>query len=208
MTMEFKLTTATGRASKNSVELSEKNFGRDFNEALVHQVVTAYLAAARAGTKAQKSRAAVSGGGAKPWRQKGTGRARAGTIRSPLWRGGGKTFAATPRDYSQKVNKKMYRSALRSILSELVRQERLIIVDKFSVDAPKTKELNEKLKSMGISNALIVSHEVDDNLYLSARNLPHIDVRSAKRVDPVSLVGFEKVIMTVPAVNELEEMLA
>jgi len=208
MAMEFKLTTATGRASKNSVELSEKNFGRDFNEALVHQVVTAYLAAARSGTKAQKSRSAVSGGGAKPWRQKGTGRARAGTIRSPLWRGGGKTFAATPRDYSQKVNKKMYRSALRSILSELVRQERLIIVDKFTVDAPKTKELNEKLKSMGVSNALIVSHDVDDNLFLSSRNLPHIDVRSVKRVDPVSLVGFEKVIMTVPAVTELEEMLA
>jgi len=208
MTMEFKLTTATGRASKNSVELSEKNFGRDFNEALVHQVVTAYLAAARSGTKAQKSRSAVSGGGAKPWRQKGTGRARAGTIRSPLWRGGGKTFAATPRDYSQKVNKKMYRSALRSILSELVRQERLIVVDKFTVDAPKTKELNEKLKSMGVSNVLIVSHDVDDNLFLSARNLPHVDVRSIRRVDPVSLVGFEKVIMTVSAVTELEEMLA
>lgn len=206
--MEFKLTTATGRASKNSVELSENNFGREFNEALVHQVVTAYLAAARSGTKAQKSRSAVRGGGAKPWRQKGTGRARAGTIRSPLWRGGGKTFAATPRDYAQKVNKKMYRSALRSILSELVRQERLIVVDKFSVDAPKTKELNEKLKSMGITNALIVSHEVDDNLFLSSRNLPHVEVCTARRVDPVSLVGFEKVIITVPAVTELEEMLA
>lgn len=206
--MEFKLTTATGRASKNSVELSENNFGREFNEALVHQVVTAYLAAARAGTKAQKSRSAVSGGGAKPWRQKGTGRARAGTIRSPLWRGGGKTFAATPRDYTQKVNKKMYRSALRSILSELVRQERLIVVDKFTVDAPKTKQLNEKLKSMGVTNALIVSNEVDDNLFLSSRNLPHVDVCTAKRVDPVSLIGFEKVIMTVPAVTELEEMLA
>ncbi len=206
--MEFKLTTATGRASKNSVELSENNFGREFNEALVHQVVTAYLAAARAGTKAQKSRSAVSGGGAKPWRQKGTGRARAGTIRSPLWRGGGKTFAATPRDYTQKVNKKMYRSALRSILSELVRQERLIVVDKFTVDAPKTKQLNEKLKSMGVTSALIVSNEVDDNLFLSSRNLPHVDVCTAKRVDPVSLIGFEKVIMTVPAVTELEEMLA
>ncbi len=206
--MEFKLTTATGRASKNSVELSENNFGREFNETLVHQVVTAYMAAARSGTKAQKSRSAVSGGGAKPWRQKGTGRARAGTIRSPLWRGGGKTFAATPRDYAQKVNKKMYRSALRSILSELVRQERLIVVDKFAVDEPKTKQLNEKLKNMGITNALIVADSVDDNLYLSARNLAHVDVCAAKRVDPVSLVGFEKVIMTVPAVNELEEMLA
>jgi large subunit ribosomal protein L4 len=207
MTMELKLTTATGRASKNSVELSEKNFGREFNESLVHQVVTAYMAGARAGTKAQKNRSAVRGGGAKPWRQKGTGRARAGTIRSPLWRGGGKTFAATPRDYSQKVNKKMYSGAVRVILSELLRQERLIVVDKFAVDAPKTKELNEKLKSMGVSNALIVSHEVDDNLYLSARNLPHVDVVAAKRVDPVNLVGFEKVIMTVPAVKELEEML-
>lgn len=206
--MEFKLTTATGRASQKSVELSENNFGREFNETLVHQVITAYLAAARSGTKAQKSRAAVSGGGVKPWRQKGSGRARAGTIRSPLWRGGGKTFAATPRDYEQKVNKKMYRSALRSILSELVRQERLIVVDQFTVDAPKTKQLNEKLKGMGVTNALIVSHEVDDNLYLSSRNLPHIQVCTAKRVDPVSLVGFDKVIMTLPAVTALEEMLA
>ncbi len=206
--MELKLTTATGRASKNGVELSEENFGRDFNESLVHQVVTAYMASARAGTKAQKNRADVRGGGAKPWRQKGTGRARAGTIRSPLWRSGGKTFAASPRDYSQKVNKKMYRGALRSILSELVRQERLIVVDKFAVDAPKTKMLNEKLKNMGLTNALIVHHDLDDNLFLSSRNLAHVDVVSAKRVDPVSLVGFEKVIMTVPAVKELEEMLA
>jgi len=208
MTMELKLTTATGRASKNSVELSDSNFGREFNEALVHQVVTAYLAAARSGTVGQKSRASVSGGGIKPWRQKGTGRARSGTIRSPLWRGGGKTFAATNRDYSQKVNRKMYRGALQAILSELVRQERLMVVESFSVDAPKTKELNAKLTEMGVSNVLIVSHEVDDNLYLSARNLPFVDVVTAKRVDPVSLVGFEKVIMTVPAVKELEEMLA
>ncbi len=206
--MELKLTTATGRASKNSVELSDGNFGREFNETLVHQVVTAYMAASRAGTKAQKSRSAVSGGGAKPWRQKGTGRARAGTIRSPLWRSGGKTFAAVPRDYEQKVNKKMYRAAIRSILSELVRQERLIVVDKFAVDAPKTKQLAEKLKAMGTPKALIVSSEVDDNLFLSARNLPHVDVVEAKRVDPVSLVGFEKVIMTVAAVSALEEMLA
>lgn len=206
--MELKLTTATGRASKNSVELSEDNFGREFNESLVHQVVTAYMAGARAGTKAQKNRSAVRGGGAKPWRQKGTGRARAGTIRSPLWRSGGKTFAASPRDYAQKVNKKMFRGALRAILSELVRQERLIVVDKFAVDAPKTKQLNEKLKNMGVTNALIVAPEMDDNLYLSSRNLAHVDVVTAKRVDPVSLVGFEKVIMTVPAVKELEEMLA
>ena len=206
--MELNLTTATGRASKSSVELSDENFARDFNENLIHQVVTAYLAAARAGTKGQKSRSDVSGGGAKPFRQKGTGRARAGTIRSPIWRGGGKTFAAVPRDYSQKVNKKMYRSALRSILSELVRQERLIIVDKFALEAPKTKELNNKLKEMGVSNALIVMENVDDNLYLSARNLMNVDVCAARRVNPVSLIGFEKVIMSVAAVKEIEEMLA
>ncbi len=206
--MELNLTTATGRASKNSVELSENTFARDFNETLVHQVVTAYLAAARAGTKAQKNRAAVRGGGAKPFRQKGTGRARAGTIRSPLWRSGGKTFAASPRDYTQKVNKKMYRSAMRSILSELVRQERLVVVDKFTLDAPKTKELNGKLKDMGVENVLIINDQIDDNLFLSARNLPHVDVCAAKRINPVSLVGFEKVIMTVAAVKEIEEMLA
>lgn len=206
--MELNLTTATGRASKNTVELSENNFGREFNEALVHQVVTAYLAGGRAGTKAQKNRSAVSGGGSKPFRQKGTGRARAGTIRSPLWRGGGKTFAAQPRDYSEKVNKKMYRGALRAILSELVRQERLVVVDKFAVDAPKTKQLNEKLKSMGLDNVLIVADEMDDNLFLSARNLKNVYVTEARRIDPVSLVGFEKVLMTVPAVKKLEEMLA
>lgn len=206
--MEFNLTTATGRASKNSVELSDDNFARDFNENLIHQVITAYLAAGRSGTVAQKSRSAVRGGGAKPFRQKGTGRARAGTIRSPLWRGGGKTFAATPRDYTQKVNKKMYRSAMRSILSELVRQERLIVVDKFAVDSPKTKELNTKLKEMGINNVLIIMDNVDDNLYLSARNLMNVDVCAARRVNPVSLVGFEKVIMSVAAVKEIEEMLA
>jgi large subunit ribosomal protein L4 len=206
--MELNLTTATGRASKNSVELSDTTFARDFNEDLIHQVVTAYLAAARAGTKAQKNRAAVSGGGAKPFRQKGTGRARAGTIRSPLWRGGGKTFAAVPADYSQKVNRKMYRSAMRAILSELVRQGRLVIVDKFAIGAPKTKELQVKLKEMGVGNALIVADQLDDNLYLSARNLKDVDVCTAKRVNPVSLIGFEKVIMTVAAVKEIEEMLA
>jgi large subunit ribosomal protein L4 len=206
--MELKLTTATGRASKNSVELSDGNFGRDFNETLVHQVVTAYMAAARAGTKAQKTRSQVSGGGAKPFRQKGSGRARAGTIRSPLWRSGGTTFAAVPRNYEQKVNKKMYRAAIRSILSELLRQERLVVVDKFDLDAPKTKQLNEKLKAMSIDNVLIVDQAIDDNLFLSARNLPYVDVVEAKRVDPVSLVRFEKVILTTAAVTALEEMLA
>lgn len=206
--MEINLTTASGRASKNTVELSDENFGREFNESLIHQVVVAHMAGARSGTKAQKSRSAVSGGGAKPFRQKGTGRARAGTIRSPLWRGGGKTFAAQPRDYSQKVNRKMYRGALKSILSELVRQERLLVVDKFDLDAPKTKQLAEKLKAMGLENVLIVADEVNDNLFLSARNLKHVDVVDARRVDPVRLVGFDKVLMTVPAVKQLEEMLA
>lgn len=206
--MEINLTTPTGRNSKNTVELAENTFGREFNETLVHQVVTAYLAGGRSGTKAQKTRAEVRGGGAKPWRQKGTGRARAGSIRSPMWRGGGKVFAATPRDYSQKVNKKMYRGALRSILSELLRQERLVLVDKFGVDAPKTKQLNEKLRGMGLENVLIVADEVDDNLFLSSRNLHNVHVCAAHRVDPVSLVGFDKVLMTVPAVKKLEEMLA
>jgi large subunit ribosomal protein L4 len=206
--MEIKLTTATGRSSKNSVELSDANFGRDFNEGLVHQVITAYLAGGRAGSKAQKSRSDVRGGGAKPWSQKGSGRARAGTIRSPLWRSGGKTFAATPRDYSQKINRKMYRAAMRSILSELVRQDRLLVVDTFAVDAPKTKELVEKLRAIGVENALIVSDNIGDNLFLSARNLHKVDVCNANRVNPVNLVGFEKVIITVPAVKAIEEMLA
>ncbi len=206
--MELKLTTQTGRASTKSVELSDANFALDFNEALIHQVVTAHLAGARSGTKAQKNRAAVSGGGAKPWRQKGTGRARAGTIRSPIWRGGGVTFAASPRDYSQKVNKKMYRAAMRSILSELVRKERLVVVDKFAVDAPKTKQLNEKLKTLGATNVLIITDAVDENLYLASRNLMNVEAITSKQIDPVRLVGYEKVIMTVAAVKAIEEALA
>ncbi|MCW8827327.1 MAG: 50S ribosomal protein L4 [Gammaproteobacteria bacterium] len=206
--MELKLTTQTGRASTKSVELSDDHFARDFNESLIHQVVTAYLAGARAGTKASKSRSDVRGGGAKPWRQKGTGRARSGTIRSPIWRSGGVTFAATPRDYSQKVNKKMYRAAIQSILSELVRKERLIVVDKFALEAPKTKQLNEKLKALGATNVLIVTDEVDENLYLSSRNLINVEAVSSKQIDPVRLVGHEKVIMTVAAVKAIEEALA
>ncbi len=206
--MELKLTTQTGRASTKSVELSDDNFALDFNEALIHQVVTAHLAGARSGTKAQKNRAAVRGGGAKPWRQKGTGRARSGTIRSPIWRGGGVTFAATPRDYSQKVNKKMYRAAMRSILSELVRKERLVVVDKFAVDAPKTKQLNEKLKALGATNVLIITDAVDENLYLASRNLMNVEAITSKQIDPVRLVGYEKVIMTVAAVKAIEEALA
>lgn len=188
--------------------VSEVAFGKDFNEPLVHQVVVAYLAGARQGSKAQKTRSQVSGGGKKPWRQKGTGRARAGTIRSPIWRGGGATFAATPQDHSQKVNRKMYRGALRCILSELVRQERLVVVDEFAIGEPKTKALAGKLKDMDLSNVLIVTDNVDENLFLSARNLPRVDVRDAKGIDPVSLIEFEKVLVTVPALKQLEEALA
>ncbi|EGR2797069.1 50S ribosomal protein L4 [Vibrio navarrensis] len=192
----------------NALTVSETTFGREFNEALVHQVVVAYAAGARQGTRAQKTRSEVSGGGAKPWRQKGTGRARAGTIRSPLWRTGGVTFAAKPQDHSQKVNKKMYRGAMKSILSELVRQERLIVVDNFSVEAPKTKELVAKLKELELNDVLIVTGEVDENLFLAARNLYKVDVRDASGIDPVSLIAFNKVLMTAAAVKQVEEMLA
>lgn len=203
--MELQMHKAAGGSS---VKVSEVAFGREFNEALVHQVVTAYLAGARAGTKAQKTRAQVSGGGKKPWRQKGTGNARAGTSRSPLWVGGGKVFAATPRDHSQKVNRKMYRGAIAAILSELVRQERLVVVDEFKVEAPKTRELVAKLKKLELDNVLIVAEEVDENLFLSSRNLPQVDVRDVQGLDPVSLVRFEKVLMTVPAIKQVEEWLA
>ncbi len=195
-------------ASGGTVTVSEVAFGKDFNEPLVHQVVTAFLAGARQGSKAQKNRSDVSGGGRKPWRQKGTGRARAGTIRSPIWRGGGKTFAAVPRDHSQKVNRKMYRGALQCIVSELVRQERLVVVDEFTVDAPKTKAVAAKLKELDLGSVLIVTDSVDENLYLGSRNLPKVDVRDADGVDPVSLIAFEKVLVTVPALKKLEEALA
>lgn len=192
----------------NALTVSETTFGREFNEALVHQVVVAYAAGARQGTRAQKTRSEVSGGGAKPWRQKGTGRARAGTIRSPIWRTGGVTFAAKPQYYSQKVNKKMYRGAMKSILSELVRQERLIVVENFSVEAPKTKALVAKLKELELNDVLIVTGEVDENLFLAARNLYKVDVRDVTGIDPVSLIAFDKVLMTAAAVKQVEEMLA
>lgn len=192
----------------NALTVSETTFGREFNEALVHQVVVAYAAGARQGTRAQKTRSEVSGGGAKPWRQKGTGRARAGTIRSPIWRTGGVTFAAKPQDHSQKVNKKMYRGAMKSILSELVRQERLIVVENFSVEAPKTKALVAKLKELELNDVLIVTGEVDENLFLAARNLYKVDVRDVAGIDPVSLIAFDKVLMTADAVKQIEEMLA
>lgn len=198
------LKTVTGAA----VELSDTAFGREFNEALVHQVVTAYLAGARQGTRAQKTRAEVSGGGIKPWRQKGTGHARAGSIRSPIWRSGGRAFAAKPQDWSQKVNRKMYRGAMQCILAELIRQERLILVEEISVSAPKTKELIAKLNELDAPRALIVTKEVDENLYLAARNIPHVNVLGTSEVDPVSLIAFDKVIMSVEAAKQFEEALA
>jgi large subunit ribosomal protein L4 len=191
-----------------SMQVSDAVFGADFKEALIHQVVTAYMAGARAGTKAQKTRSQVSGGGKKPWRQKGTGRARSGTTRSPIWRKGGVTFAAVPRSYDQKVNRKMYRGALCSILSELLRQDRLIVVDEFAVAEPKTKALLARLGELGASDALIVVDQPDENLYLAGRNLYAVDVRDVAELDPVSLVAFDKVIMSKGAVQKLEERLA
>jgi large subunit ribosomal protein L4 len=196
------------QGGSGSVQVSDETFGQDFRESLVHQVVTACMAGTRAGTVRQKNRTEVSGGGAKPWRQKGTGRARSGTIRSPLWRTGGNAFAARPRDYTQKINRKMYRGAMRSILSELVRQDRLIAVDSIGVDAPKTRDLVAKLKALGADNALIISDAADDNLYLAARNIPQVAVCDAASADPVSLIGFEKVIVTANALKQLEERLA
>jgi len=195
-------------AGSGTVDVADSAFGADFNEALVHQVVTAFLAGGRAGTKAQKNRAAVRGGGAKPWRQKGTGRARAGTIRSPIWVGGGRAFAAKPRDYSQKVNKKMYKAALRSVLSELVRQDRLIITDSIEMKAPKTKELAGMLKKMDLDNVLIVNEAFDEKVFLSARNLPDVGICDAASIDPVVLMRFEKVLMTMPALKMIEERLS
>ena len=194
--------------ANGAVEVSEATFGREFNEALVHQVVTAYAAGARQGSKAQKTRSEVSGGGKKPWRQKGTGRARAGTIRSPIWRSGGVTFAAKPQDHSQKVNKKMYRGAIQSILSELVRQDRFVVVENFELETPKTKALAAKLNEMSLKDVLIITEEVSENLFLSARNLYKVDVRDAATIDPVSLIAFDKVLVTAGAVKQIEEMLA
>lgn len=196
--------------SRKKIDVADEVFACDFNEALIHQVVTAYMNAGRAGTKAQKTRAEVSGGGAKPFKQKGTGRARAGTIRSPIWRTGGVTFAAKPRCFKQKVNKKMYKGALRSILSELIRQNRLSIVDSFSVDAPKTKSLLTKLKELNLEGSIvIVSDSVEENLYLAARNLPNVEIRDAaiSASDPVALVRADNVIFTEAAIKEIEGLL-
>jgi large subunit ribosomal protein L4 len=197
----------SGGSEAGSVSVSDVTFAREYNEDLVHQVVTAYMAGARQGTRGQKNRAAVSGGGKKPWRQKGTGRARAGTIRSPIWRGGGVTFAAQPQDHGQKVNRKMYRAAMQSIMSELARQDRLMVVESLDLEAPKTKLLVKHLSEYGVQNVLIVSAEVDENLYLAARNLHAVDVLDVEGVDPLSLIGHDKVMITVDAVKKFEEML-
>ena len=199
----MKLNVAGGK----DIQVSEATFGRDFSEALVHQVVTAYLAGGRAGTKAQKNRSAVRGGGKKPWRQKGTGRARHGTIRSPIWVGGGRTFAAAPRDHSQKVNRKMYRGALQAIFSELVRQDALLVVDGLDVDAPSTRALQAKLSELGVERGLVITAEVDENLYLSARNIPGLHVVDVAGIDPVSLVSADRVLVTVDAVAKIQEWL-
>ncbi|MCB1694974.1 MAG: 50S ribosomal protein L4 [Pseudomonadales bacterium] len=196
-----------GNAAAGTVSVSDVAFAREYNEDLVHQVVTAYMAGARQGTRAQKTRSEVAGGGKKPWRQKGSGRARAGTIRSPIWRSGGVAFAARPQDHSQKVNRKMYRAALRSIMSELARQDRLVVVESMDLAAPKTKLLVQQLGEYGLDSVLIVSTEVGENLYLAARNLHKVDVRDVDGIDPVSLIGHEKVMITVDAVKKFEEML-
>ncbi len=203
----MELSIATPQGAKGTVAVSEVAFGKEFNQDLVHQAVVAYMAAGRQGTKAQKTRSEVSGGGKKPWRQKGTGRARAGTIRSPIWRAGGVTFAAKPRDHEQKINKKMYRGALRCILSELARQERLVVVEEFVLEAPKTKALVQQLAQYDLSDVLIVTEEVNENLYLASRNLHKVEVRDVAGVDPVSLVRAEKVLVTVAALKKLEETL-
>ncbi|HRF61924.1 MAG TPA: 50S ribosomal protein L4 [Candidatus Competibacter sp.] len=209
--MELQIKNVTSGTVSGQLAVADETFAKPFNESLVHQVVVAYLAGARAGTRAQKNRAQVRGGGAKPFRQKGTGRARAGTTRGPLWRGGGVTFAARPQDHSQKVNKKMYRAAMRSIFSELVRQDRLMVVESLELPEIKTKQMIAQLTTLGLaeqSRVLLVSEEVDTNLYLSARNLPNVAVIDTIGLDPVSLVGSDTVVMTVDAMRRVGEWLA
>ena len=206
--MELSLVKPGNKAGSEKISLSDEAFGRDYNEPLVHQTVVTFLAGSRQGSVKQKNRSEVRGGGKKPWRQKGTGRARAGTIRSPIWRSGGVTFAARPQDHSKKLNKKMYRGAMQCILSELIRQGRLVAVSEFSVDTHRTKDLVVKLSEFDLSNVLIVTDQVEKNLYLAARNLHKVNVLDAAGLDPVSLIGFEKVLITVPALKKVEEMLA
>ncbi|MFU8897059.1 MAG: 50S ribosomal protein L4 [Gammaproteobacteria bacterium] len=195
-----------GGANKD-LQVSELAFGKEFNEPLIHQVVTAFMAAGRAGTKAQKNRAAVSGGGAKPWRQKGTGRARAGTTRSPVWVGGGRAFAAQPRNYEQKVNRKMYRGAMRSVLSELIRRERLLVVESLELAEAKTKLFVERMKELGIDGGLFVIEAFEEKIWLASRNLHQVEVLEASALDPVSLLRHEHVVMTVAALRRIEENL-
>jgi large subunit ribosomal protein L4 len=204
----MKLKVVNAGAGNAEVEVADATFAREFNETLVHQVIVAYMAAGRAGTKAQKSRAEARGGGRKPHAQKGTGSARAGSIRSPIWVGGGRAFAARPRDYSQKVNRKMYRGAIRAMLSELARTERLVVVPALDLDAPKTKLLVGRLNDLGVTDALIVVEAFEEKLFLAARNLPSIEVVTAAQMDPVSLARHAKVIVTVGALKMLEERLA
>ena len=204
--MQVNLVLDAGGAG--SMDLADGTFAADYNEALVHQVVTAYMAGSRRGTKSQKSRAEVRGGGAKPWRQKGLGRARAGSIRSPIWRGGGATFAAKPRSFEQKVNRKMYRGAMRSIFSELIRRERLVVVEDFALEKPKTKDMVARLSALGLADVLIVTAEQDDTLALASRNLRRVTVQRCTEVSPVSLLAFDKVLMTVVAAKRIEERFA
>ena len=206
--MELALALPGKKTGKEKISLSDKSFSREYNEPLVHQMVVTYMAGTRQGPEKQTTRSEVRGGGRKPWRQKGTGRARAGTIRSPIWRSGGVTFAAKPQDYSKKLNKKMYRGAMQCILSELIRQERLIVVNEFTVESHKTKDLVNKLKEFGLDNVLIISDQVQQNLYLAARNLHKVDALDVSGLDPVSLIGFEKVLITVPALKKVEEILS
>lgn len=205
--MDLKLHKA-GKKRSAKIAVSDAVFAADFNEPLIHQVLTAYLAGARSGTKAQKTRSEAHGGGRKPWRQKGLGRARAGTIRSPIWRGGGKAFAAKPRSFSKKVNTKMYRGAMRSILSELARQERLYCIDEFRIEEPRTKTAKLFLSELGLDEVLIITDEVTENMYLSTRNLPHVDVIDTSEINPYSLIGFENVLITQGAVEKVEAWLS
>ena len=205
--MELKI-EKSGKKQAGTMSVADNVFAAKFNEPLIHQVLVSYMAGSRSGTKAQKSRSEVRGGGRKPWRQKGTGRARAGSIRSPIWRGGGVTFAAKPRDFSKKINKKMFRGALRSIFSELVRQERFVCVDEFDVSESKTKLVKEKLDKLGLKEVLIITEGLSENLYLGVRNIPKVDVMDSSEIDPYSLIGFEKVLITQAAVEKVEEWLS
>ncbi len=205
--MELKI-EKSGKKQAGTMSVADNVFAAKFNEPLIHQVLVSYMAGSRSGTKAQKSRSEARGGGKKPWRQKGTGRARAGTIRSPIWRGGGVTFAAKSRDFSKKINKKMFRGAMRSIFSELVRQKRFVCVDEFDVSESKTKLVKEKLDKLGLKEVLIITEGLSENLYLGVRNIPKVDVMDSNEIDPYSLIGFEKVLITQAAVEKVEEWLS